>query len=80
MLALEHFGKKFEFFRIKSGEFQLHNVVRRMLKPDTLYMICTTHHVQTVRNGWVSDQQGPKEIMKYWGKRKHVTDILEIIN
>tara|TARA_R110000744_G_scaffold46466_4_gene102703 strand:+ start:107 stop:595 length:489 start_codon:yes stop_codon:yes gene_type:complete len=43
------------------------------------YIITTTGHVQIVRGNEVIDQQGKMSIKEYWGSRKRIKEILEII-
>jgi len=43
------------------------------------YIVTTTGHVQVVRGDEVIDQHGKENISDYWGKRKIVKEILEII-
>ena len=47
-------------------------------KKGALYIVTTTHHVQVVKDGWVIDQSGAREIENYWGRNK-IVDRVEII-
>ena len=47
-------------------------------KPDQLYFIVTTGHAQTLFNGTVMDQRGPKPLAEFWGRRKRIRFVLEI--
>lgn len=47
--------------------------------PAKLYFIVTTHHAQTLLNGVVMDQRGPKPLAQYWGRRKRIRFVLEIL-
>ena len=50
-------------------------------KPDTTYMVTTTHHVQLIRiiegEPYALDQSGCKHIDEFWGRKKYISrDIL----
>ena len=48
-------------------------------KPGTTYMVRTTGHVQVVKDGWVIDQLGPRRVSQFWGRRKRISHIIEIM-
>lgn len=54
--------------------------VRTRAKPGVTYMVRTSGHFQTVKDGWVVDQGGLKPIDKHWGRKKRLTHIIEIQN
>lgn len=68
--ALEKLGVDFDTLELP--KMTLANFVREHTKRDTLYMVTTTGHVQTVLNGEVIDQCGKKPIGNFWGSRKLV--------
>ena len=47
--------------------------------PDKLYFIVTTGHAQTLFNGTVMDQRGPKPLAEFWGRRKRIRFVFEIV-
>ena len=47
--------------------------------PTKLYFIVTTGHAQTLLNGTVMDQRGPKPLAEFWGRRKRIRFVLEIV-
>ena len=49
--------------------------VREYTARDTVYMVTTGRHVQTVLNGHVIDQQGKKPNNEYWGKKLFVKKV-----
>ena len=53
----------------------LKNFVETYAAPNTVYMVTTTTHVQTVLNGEVIDQRGKKQINEYWGRKKFVKKV-----
>jgi len=58
--------------KVLGPKLTLAKFVREHTKRDTLYMVTTTGHVQTVLNGEVIDQAGKKPIGNFWGSRKIV--------
>lgn len=48
-------------------------------RPGVTYMARTTGHVQVVKDGWCIDQMGAKPIANFWGRRKRITHIIEIM-
>lgn len=47
--------------------------------PAKTYYIVSTGHAQVSHNGQVADQGGVKDVGKYWGRRKKIKFVLEII-
>tara|TARA_R110000737_G_C14251140_1_gene426667 strand:+ start:79 stop:543 length:465 start_codon:yes stop_codon:yes gene_type:complete len=47
--------------------------------PAKTYYIVSTGHAQVSHNGQVADQGGVKDVGKYWGRRKKIQFVLEII-
>jgi len=47
--------------------------------PAKTYYIVSTGHAQVSHNGQVADQCGVKDVAKYWGRRKKIKFVLEII-
>ncbi len=66
---------KIAFYRIPVEKTNLKNFVRDYTQRDTVYMVTTGRHVQTVLNGHVIDQQGKKHIAEYWGRKKFVQNV-----
>lgn len=60
------------FYNLPIEKTNLKNFVRDYTQRDTVYMVTTGRHVQTVLNGHVIDQQGKKHIAEYWGRKKFV--------
>ncbi|MDB2638732.1 hypothetical protein N9Y91_06970 [Alphaproteobacteria bacterium] len=79
---LDHLGVKFK--RLEGfGLFKMDNPTLGAwaagnAKPDQLYFIVTTGHAQTLFNGTVMDQRGPKPLAEFWGRRKRIRFVLEI--
>lgn len=46
--------------------------VNEYTAPNTVYMVTTATHVQTVLNGHVIDQRGKKHVSEYWARKKFV--------
>ena len=63
------------FYSLPVEKTNLKNFVRDYTAPDTVYMVTTGRHVQTVLNGHVIDQQGKKHIAEYWGRKKFVQTV-----
>ena len=47
--------------------------------PAKTYYIVSTGHAQISHNGQVADQCGVKDVAQYWGRRKKINFVLEII-
>ena len=47
--------------------------------PAKTYYIVSTGHAQISYNGQVADQCGVKDVAQYWGRRKKINFVLEII-
>ena len=63
------------FYNLPIQKTNLKNFVRDYTQRDTVYMVTTGRHVQTVLNGHVIDQQGKKPINEYWGRKKFVQNV-----
>lgn len=63
------------FYNLPVEKTNLKNFVRDYTARDTVYMVTTGRHVQTVLNGHVIDQQGKKHIAEYWGRKKFVQTV-----
>jgi hypothetical protein len=63
------------FYNLPVEKTNLKNFVRDYTQRDTVYMVTTGRHVQTVLNGHVIDQQGKKHIAEYWGRKKFVQNV-----
>ena len=84
--VMKKLGIKYEIFLNKKMRDEktnrmptLRKFVEWHTKPNTLYVVTTTHHVQLVMNGWVVDQGGPKSLNDFWGKNKRVEEVEVII-
>lgn len=58
------------------------NTVQRFVAaadPAKTYYVVSTGHAQVSHNGQVADQGGVKDVGKYWGRRKKIQFVLEII-
>ena len=66
---------KIAFYNLPVEKTNLKNFVRDYTARDTVYMVTTGRHVQTVLNGHVIDQQGKKHIAEYWGRKKFVQTV-----
>lgn len=66
---------KIAFYNLPVEKTNLKNFVRNYTQRDTVYMVTTGRHVQTVLNGHVIDQQGKKHIAEYWGRKKFVQNV-----
>jgi hypothetical protein len=58
----------------------LRRVVEDHCRPDKLYMINTSRHVVTVKNGIVVDQQEVNPIATHGARRCFVRNITEVVN
>lgn len=76
--ALKELGVRFGQYSIEERR-NLQTTVRTRLKKDTTYMILTSRHVVTVRNGVVADQAEILPIAEHCARRCFVTHILEIL-
>ena len=80
---LDHLGVKYKaitgFDLIARGNPTLAAWAANNAKPDQLYFIVTTGHAQTLFNGTVMDQRGPKPLAEFWGRRKRIRKVLEIV-
>ena len=65
---------KVAFHNLPCERVSLKKFVEYYTKPDTVYMVTTTRHVQTILNGEVIDQKGKKKINEYWGRKKFVKE------
>ena len=83
-LALHDLGVVFERITGLDGysflpRISLKKFCERHAAPGKRYIVTTTGHVQIVRGNVVTDQGGKININDYWGKRKIIKNILEII-
>ncbi len=63
------------FYSLPVEKTNLKNFVRDYTARDTVYMVTTGSHVQTVLNGHVIDQQGKRHVAEYWGRKKFVQNV-----
>ena len=70
--ALREFNKH-RSVTFKSEGMTLATFVRKHAKPDHVYLVRTSGHIQVVLNGTVIDQGGPRPIAEFWGKGKRVS-------
>jgi hypothetical protein len=77
--ALEKLGVKFAETTL-SRRHTLATWIEWDAKPDAVYVVTTTRHVQVVHGRTVLDQSGPEDIADYWGKSKRVKSVLLIKN
>jgi len=66
---------KVAYDNMQLPRMNLKNFVDTYAAPDTVYMVTTTTHVQTVLNGEVIDQAGKKPIDEFWGRKKFVCKV-----
>jgi len=66
---------KVAYDNMQLPRMNLKNFVDTYAAPDTVYMVTTTTHVQTVLNGQVIDQSGKKPIDEFWGRKKFVRKV-----
>ena len=77
--ALKELGVKYQHNYIK-GRPTLQQWVQWETKPGVTYMVVTTGHVQVVKDGKVVDQTPePVHYTKFWGARKKVREVIEIL-
>jgi len=72
--ALERLQIAFDDMML-TRRMNMNRFVRDCTQRDTVYMVTTGKHVQTVLNGSVIDQQGKKPINEYWGKKLFVKKV-----
>jgi hypothetical protein len=58
---------------------QLQNWIRDHARPDQMYLIRTSGHIQAVFNNMVADQVTHTAIQYFWGRRKRVKDVWRIV-
>jgi hypothetical protein len=58
--------------KLPRKKMNLKRFVKEHTRPNTLYLVTTGRHAQTVLNGEVIDQSGKKPIDDFWGRRKFV--------
>ena len=75
--VLEQLGVKHDL-RTVTG-MTLQTFVQTKARKGVRYMARTSGHVQVVQDGWVIDQMGAKHISQFWGRRKRLTHIIEIM-
>jgi hypothetical protein len=66
---------KVAFDNMQLPRMNLRKFVETYAAPDTVYMVTTSTHVQTVLNGEVIDQRGKKQISEYWGRKKFIKKV-----
>ena len=66
---------KVAFDNMQLPRMNLRKFVEEYTRPDTVYMVTTSTHVQTVLNGQVIDQAGKKPIGEFWGRKKFVRKV-----
>jgi len=84
---LEHLGAKCRPFKWSDAPqpdadltgYTLQRFATIWAKPGTLYLVVTTGHAQTLLNGVVMDQRGPKTVAEFWGRRKKIRYVLEVV-
>lgn len=75
--ALYDHGIKYECRR--EFGYTLHTFVKCFARPGVRYIVRTSGHVQVVKDGWAVDQLGSKPIASFWGRRKRVSHVIEIV-
>jgi hypothetical protein len=73
---LEGFNVKYK--RVPDCKGRTLGAFAKQATPGTLYYVVTTRHAQTLLNGTVMDQRGPKPVAEFWGRRKKIEWVLEI--
>lgn len=63
------------FYNLPIQKTSLARFVEDYAQRDTVYMVTTGGHVQTVLNGHIIDQQGKKPVKEYWGRKKFVKKV-----
>ena len=58
--------------KLPRQKMNLKRFVKEHTRPNTVYLVTTGRHAQTVLNGEVIDQSGKKPIDDFWGRRKFV--------
>ena len=84
---LEHLGAKCRPFqwsnKLNNSEADLRGMPLErfglLAMPGTLYLVVTTGHAQTLLNGVVMDQRGLKPLAEFWGRRKKIRYVLEVV-
>jgi len=81
---LDHLGVKYDRIYDARGKrpgtrLTLERWARTHADRGKLYYVVTTSHAQTLLNGTVMDQRGPKPVAEFWGKRKKILYVFEIL-
>jgi hypothetical protein len=74
---MARFGLEF-YVHYSERRQTLQTLVTTRLDSRKRFMVRTTKHVQMVKDGHVTDQRGTVPIRLYWGRKKFVTEVIEI--